>query len=165
MYFKTRITTLTFKTNWSGFILAKVPFHIFNTLYLVARGQYFQSNLLLMSKNISGCISIAKESHRHKNFYKLIFCILNFFCFAAWRAGGQAWIGAFRTDGKFRWTGKSTGLVEVALWGTDQPGTTDNCVVTDWEDEDTLYDYPCTESFHFICEKTSMGIVYWWTMS
>ena len=93
-------------------------------------------------------------------FYKLIFCIINFSFYAAWRAGANAWIGALRTDGKFRWTGKSTGLVEVALWGGHQPGTAEGCVVSTNGDQDKLHDYPCSEVFHFICEKTSMDIVY-----
>ena len=51
-------------------------------------------------------------------------------------------------------------MVEVALWGGHQPGTAEGCVVSTNGDQDKLHDYPCSEVFHFICEKTSMDIVY-----
>ena len=63
------------------------------------------------------------------------------------------WIGAVRDGVKFKWDGKSTDTVQVALWGNKQPNwSEEKCVVSAHDAYNYLHDVKCNYIAHYICE-------------
>ena len=80
-----------------------------------------------------------------------------------WREHGWLWLAGKRTNGIWRWYGKTTGQILVADWEQVQPDGGDNfCLqVFDrrransrkvWENY-RWDDTPCGKSQNFVCEK------------